>query len=85
MPWTSIGRGGHGPDNCGNARVSDASRNERGRPFVKHHETVLELSYQASINDWLTVQPDFQYIFNPGAVQDGRDAMIAGLRFTLTF
>jgi porin len=29
-------------------------------------ETVLELTYQAPVTPWLTLQPDFQYIFNPG-------------------
>jgi porin len=29
-------------------------------------ETVLELTYQAPVTPWLTLQPDFQYVFNPG-------------------
>ncbi len=67
------------------AKVSSAARDDLGAPFPTHHETVLEISYQASINEWLTVQPDFQYVFNPGAVSGGRDAVVAGLRFSITF
>lgn len=54
-------------------------------PSPAHHETVLELSYQAPINDRLTVQPDLQCIFNPGAVSTTRNAVVAGLRFNLSF
>lgn len=67
------------------ARVSRDARGARGETFVKRRETVLEVSYQAPLNGWLTVQPDLQYIFNPGAVRAGRDAVIAGLRFSLNF
>lgn len=67
------------------AKVSKDALDDAGTPWPSHHETVIELSYQASINDWLTVQPDFQYIFNPGAVHGTRDAVVAGLRFSLSF
>jgi porin len=30
------------------------------------YETVLELSYQAQALPWLQVQPDIQYVINPG-------------------
>ena len=67
------------------AKVSKDARDDTGTPWPTHHETVIEVSYQASINDWLSVQPDFQYIFNPGAVHGGRAAAVAGLRFSLSF
>ena len=67
------------------AKVSKDARDEQGEALPTHHETALEVSYQASVNDWLTVQPDFQYVFNPGAVRSGRDAVVAGLRFSLSF
>jgi porin len=31
------------------------------------NETVLEATYQATITNWLTLQPDLQFVFNPGA------------------
>ncbi|MGN6424415.1 MAG: carbohydrate porin [Asticcacaulis sp.] len=52
--------------------VSDASRAT---------ETTTELTYQRDLNDHLTVQPDLQYVRNPGG--DGRlnDAAVVGVRF----
>jgi len=56
-------------------------------------ETVLEATYQAQVTGWLQVQPDFQYVINPGAgftpVNGVRtkipNATVLGLRGTLTF
>ena len=33
---------------------------------MRNHETVLEVSYTAEILPGLTIQPDFQYYWNPG-------------------
>lgn len=59
---------------------------------VRRNESVLELTYQAQITPWWSVQPDFQYVFNPGGgVVDettGKrigDAAIFGLRTTVVF
>jgi porin len=39
-----------------------------GAPFpVRSTETFLELTYQFQAAPWWVIQPDFQYIFNPGA------------------
>jgi porin len=62
-------------------------------PFfpVRDHEAVLEISYQAQVTPWMTLQPDLQRIFHPsGNVlnADGstrKDALVLGLRSTLTF
>jgi porin len=35
------------------------------------------------VNEWLTLQPDLQYIVNPGLEPALRDAMVLGLRFEL--
>jgi porin len=56
-------------------------------------ETVLELTYQAAVTPWLTLQPDFQYIFNPsGGVLSPTDpnktigsAAVFGLRGVVVF
>ncbi len=45
------------------------------------HETAIELFYKARMNKWLTLQPDMQFIANPGGA--GRDALVVGLRFEL--
>jgi porin len=62
---------------------------------VRDYEAVLELTYVAPITPWLTLQPDFQYIFHPSAnsaiAQTGGgfttagDAAIFGLRSTIVF
>jgi porin len=53
------------------------------------NETVLEATYQAPISGSLTLQPDAQLVFNPGAGIPGSfgraplaDALIIGVRFT---
>ena len=33
---------------------------------VRSSETFIEVTYQAQVAPWLQVQPDFQYVFNPG-------------------
>jgi porin len=56
-------------------------------------ETVLEATYQAQVTGWLQVQPDVQYVVNPGAgftlVNNVRtklpNATVVGVRGTLTF
>ena len=67
------------------SRISDDARTDTGAPLSSHHEAVIEVSYQASLTSFLTIQPDFQYIENPGAVRPARDAIVAGMRFGLAF
>lgn len=44
------------------------------------YESTIELTYRAAITDWLTIQPDIQFIFNPGADPALDDALVFGLR-----
>jgi porin len=44
------------------------------------YEAALELTYRVAISDWLTIQPDIQYIFNPGADPALDDSLAFGLR-----
>ena len=67
------------------ARVSGEARDAAGQAYPTHQETVVEFSYQATLGDHLTLQPDFQYVFHPGAVRNGRDAVVAGLRCSVGF
>ena len=48
-------------------------------------EVVLEVTYQAQITPWLIVQPDLQYIINPGGTQDFSNALVIGARAAITF
>ncbi|MFZ9615651.1 MAG: carbohydrate porin, partial [Fluviibacter sp.] len=61
-------------------------------PMVKP-ETLVELTYQAPINPWLTLQPFVQYAINPGGKapmpnnpnQAIPNATIVGLRANVAF
>jgi porin len=55
-----------------------------GAPVGKS-ETNFELTYRAPINDWLTVQPDAQWVINPGADPALKNAFVIGLRFEIGF
>jgi porin len=49
------------------------------------HETVLEASYKLQINDQLFLQPDLQYIINPGGYRHLDSALVTALRFDFTY
>jgi len=65
-------------------KLSEKLRDETNAPLDGHFETILEMTYRIIINEKLSVQPDFQYIFNPGASHKLPNAVVAGLRFNLT-
>lgn len=46
-------------------------------------EVVIEFTYQTAISDWLTIQPDVQYIINPQG--GGDDAFLTGFRAEISF
>ena len=66
-------------------RLSGSLRDDEGNPTDTHHETILEATYKVVVKDWLSVQPDLQYIFNPGGAQKAPDAFVLGLRMNLSF
>ena len=45
-----------------------------------NREVVVEASYDAVIAPWLRVQPDVQYVVNPGGVSRLADALVIGMR-----
>jgi len=47
-------------------------------------ETNLELTWRFAVQEWLTLQPDVQYIFNPNTDPGLGDALAIGLRFELS-
>jgi len=72
----------------------DASAFDRdsGLSIIRNHEVLMEVSYTAEIVPGWTLQPDFQYIWNPGGhVPDDtgtraiKDAMVLGARTTISF
>ncbi len=50
-----------------------------------NHETAIELTYRAPITGWLTLQPDLQYVVNPGTNPALDDALVIGLRFEVAW
>lgn len=43
-------------------------------------ETVVEFTYRAQIRPWLAVQPDLQFVINPGMDEALGDAWVFALR-----
>ncbi len=87
---------------AGVARVSNsASGYDRDLEFfnptvytpVRGTETFLEATYQIAATKWLQIQPDIQYVFNPGAglanpndpTQKIKNELVIGLRTNITF
>lgn len=48
------------------------------------HETIIEATYRAQLTDWLALQPDAQWVMNPGFSLALRDAFVVGLRFEVS-
>lgn len=64
------------------ARIGDAAKVNLG---LGDGETTLEATYAYAVFDWLTVQPDFQYVISPGADPTLDDAFVIGSRISLTW
>lgn len=61
-------------------------------PLVRDYQALLELTYQYAVIPGVTFQPDFQYVFHPGAHgvadpqgQPLRDAAVFGARFSVHY
>jgi porin len=48
-------------------------------------EMALEFTYKAILTPWLYLQPDAQFIINPGGTQDLGNAFVIGARVSLNF
>ncbi len=48
-------------------------------------ETGIELTYRYLARDWLAVQPDAQYVIHPSGDPSVGNAVVIGVRFTITF
>ena len=62
------------------------------RDFSRHSETFVEATYQYQVFPWWQVQPDFQYVIDPGAgatnPNDGsriKNELVLGVRTNITF
>lgn len=63
----------------GSALLSD----EAG--FDSPQETELELTYKVQVTPFFSIQPDLQYIFDPGGASSNANALVGTLRFELLF
>jgi porin len=60
---------------------------------VRSNEQFVEITYQIQIMPWWQLQPDFQYVFNPGGgilnssdpTERIKDEAVVGVRTTITF
>ena len=48
-------------------------------------ETIIEATYQAQLTPWWTLQPDLQIVFTPGGQKSSGDAIVLGLRTSISF
>jgi len=62
---------------------SDAYRTDTGRGLGG--ETTLELDYQYNPAPWLSIQPDAQYIIDPGGDVHRDDILVLGVRTIVRF
>ena len=76
------------------AREADQDLNRSGNAFpVRSDETCLEATYQYQVTPWCVLQPDFQYVFNPGASvfnprtvnSSVKNEAVIGFRATIVF
>jgi len=66
----------------GHARIGRSLRSADGRDSA---ETVIELTYKIQITPWFAIQPDLQYVINPGADPALKNAMVGLVRFEISF
>ena len=60
---------------------------------IRTNETFLEATYQYQVMPWWQIQPDIQYVFNPGGgivnpnnpTQEIKNELVIGLRTNITF
>lgn len=79
------------PSLAKNARINNLLSNAHDP--VPNYEAALEITYQAAVAPWLSVQPFFQYIFHPGGNIANPlkpnstipDAAVVGTRVAMTF
>ncbi len=57
-----------------------------GEPVARNYEALIEICYTFEIKSGWTLQPDFQYIFQPGGnVAGQKDATVVGARSSISF
>ena len=63
--------------------ATKAARTARMAPAA--HETALEWTDQLALTPWFYIQPDIQYVINPGADRAIPNGLAIGTRFSMRF
>jgi porin len=66
-------------------KISDDMRANPAPDFDRRFEAMAELFYKAQIVPGLTLQPDLQYMWNPGANSANHNAIYGGLRTSIGY
>ncbi len=69
----------------GYGQISEDLLHAADSDFSATHESVLELNYVAQIKNGITLAPDFQYFWNPGAVAEVDHAAVWGARLKISY
>jgi len=91
VPWsveTGINVGAvFGPRNTLGLAFAYVDLNDRLRtldnPLGLRHEAILESTLNVPFNERITLQPDLQYVFDPGGTANARNALVVGVRVNL--
>lgn len=69
------------------ARIGDNLRSAANLAGIEASgwEVAYELTYRARVTRWLFIQPDVQYVTNPGGNPDVDDALVVGARVVVSF
>lgn len=82
--FTWLGVGPKRPnDNFGFGYSWNKFNQSKGSPYNKGAEGVFEVFYVAQIRKWIAIEPDVQYIVNPGG-QGTKNALVALIQVTLS-
>jgi porin len=63
------------------ARINDDVVSAGGRDDF---ETTIEVTYSLQLNDIIRIQPDLQYIMNPGTAEGVENAFVVGVRVEIS-
>jgi porin len=84
LVWTGVA--GRADDQAGVAiAIANNSSDFIDATGSEDRETIWELTYRSQISEWFAVQPDIQYVQNPGSDPNIRDALVLGTRFEISF
>ncbi len=64
---------------------TDFSDARPGYGVFRNYEQVVEFTYEFAPRPWWTIQPDIQWVHNPSGKRGPDDALVLGLRSSITF